>query len=255
MVTGNTTISLRTLERIVAHAVEEVPGTTKVSAKLAGLGGHSYPRLLVQLDQTAGVAAVDAAIATVWPSPITAVAEAARAAVAEAIAAYTGYITTRVNVTVAATVAGERVTAAQLEARPIAQAAHPRARSPRASQVTHPVARTSSLQLADVVVPTPHPLRTVSTPAGGAASAPLRPVRTPVPAQVVVPTAPPARRPRRAAEPPQRPLRTVRVIPANSSPRRVFAPMPQPLRHIEVRPVEVRPVVVRSQVLPGGKHD
>ncbi len=45
-----------------------------------------------------------------WPSPVTAVAEAARAAIEEAVRTYTGYATTRVNVTVAADVPGERVT-------------------------------------------------------------------------------------------------------------------------------------------------
>ena len=107
---GHTRISLRTMERIVTAAIASVPGTKAIEAKLAGIGGRGFPRVSVQMDSEREVAAVNATIGVVWPSPVTTVAEHTRAAISEAIAAHTGYSTTRVNVTVGGSVPGERVT-------------------------------------------------------------------------------------------------------------------------------------------------
>ena len=82
---GHTRISLRTMERIVTAAIASVPGTKAIEAKLAGIGGRGFPRVSVQMDSEREVAAVNATIGVVWPSPVTTVAEHTRAAISEAI--------------------------------------------------------------------------------------------------------------------------------------------------------------------------
>ena len=72
---GHTRISLRTMEHIVAAAIASVPGTKAIEAKLAGIGGRGFPRASVQMDPEREVAAVNATIGVVWPSPVTTVAE------------------------------------------------------------------------------------------------------------------------------------------------------------------------------------
>src|SRR5699024_11773909 len=64
------------------------------------IGGRGYPRSIVQADPDTQMTAVDSTIAVAWPSPVTQVAAQTRAAIVSALAQFTGYSTTRVNVTV-----------------------------------------------------------------------------------------------------------------------------------------------------------
>ncbi|MDK8710089.1 lysophospholipase [Corynebacterium accolens] len=157
---GHTRFSLRTMERIVTAAIASVPGTKDLDAKLAGIGGRGYPRVSVQMDPEREVAAVSATIAVVWPSPVTAVAESTRAAISEAIAAHTGYTTTRVNVTVGESVPDTRVTAEQVAQRPAASAFTPEVTP---STVTQPVTQ-DSVEVRGIETPEEAAVRTVDTP-------------------------------------------------------------------------------------------
>ncbi|MDK8475771.1 MULTISPECIES: lysophospholipase [unclassified Corynebacterium] len=157
---GHTRFSLRTMERIVTAAIASVPGTKDLDAKLAGIGGRGYPRVSVQMDPEREVAAVSATIAVVWPSPVTAVAESTRAAISEAIAAHTGYSTTRVNVTVGESIPGTRVTAEQLAQRPAASAFTPEVTP---STVTQPVTQ-DSVEVRSIETPEEAAVRNVDTP-------------------------------------------------------------------------------------------
>ncbi|WP_293772900.1 Asp23/Gls24 family envelope stress response protein [uncultured Corynebacterium sp.] len=193
-----TRFGLRAAEHIIGSALAEVPGVTPVDSKLAGLGGRGFPRLMIQMDPTTQTAAVDAAIAVTWPSPVTAVAEAAREAVESALQRFMGYEATRVNIVVGQAVPGTRVTAQDLADFVPRPAAVPQVRAPLAD--------------APIAAPAPAPLRPVSMPA----PAPLRPVSM------------------RAAAP----VRRVRVTELTPTPAAsVSVPAPQPLRAIEVVPM------------------
>ncbi|MDY3126926.1 MAG: Asp23/Gls24 family envelope stress response protein [Corynebacterium sp.] len=106
---AHTEITVRALERIALQAIRSVPGTVNVDAKLAGLGGRGFPRVIVQSATDKSVAAVDATIATSWPAPVAEIASSTRSAISAALAEFTGFTTTRVNVTVGEVVPGERV--------------------------------------------------------------------------------------------------------------------------------------------------
>ena len=181
-----TRFGLRAAEHIIGSALAEVPGVTPVDSKLAGLGGRGFPRLMIQMDPTTQTAAVDAAIAVTWPSPVTAVAEAAREAVESALQRFMGYEATRVNIVVGQAVPGTRVTAQDLADFVPRPAAVPQVRAPLAD--------------APIAAPAPAPLRPVSM----RAAAPVRRVRvtelTPTPAASVSVPAP-------------QPLRAIEVVP------------------------------------------
>ena len=50
---GKTQLSLRAMERVIAAAIASVPGTAAVDAKLAGLAGRAFPRIMAQMDPDA----------------------------------------------------------------------------------------------------------------------------------------------------------------------------------------------------------
>lgn len=75
-------ISDRAVSRIVAAAAASVPGTVELGRSLDRPAGRSYPRYDVLVDNAARTCSIEAFIAVVWPSPVTAVAEAVRATVA-----------------------------------------------------------------------------------------------------------------------------------------------------------------------------
>ena len=101
----------------------------------------------------------------VWPSPVTTVAEHTRAAISEAIAAHTGYSTTRVNVTVGGSVPGNRVTTAEVEQRQVAAAVAPHTKP---SPVWQPVTA-ESVNVRSIATPQEAPVRTIAAPAAGVA--------------------------------------------------------------------------------------
>lgn len=233
---GGTAFSMRAVERIVIAAIKSVPGTATTDSKLGGFSRRAYPRVAVQLDPETRVAAVDCAIAAVWPSPVTDVSLAVQDAVAEAIYAYLGYKTTRVNVAIGRTVPGERVSYDDIAARPVATATSPQVKS---SEVVHPqLKRTLSLQ--PVVTTNKHDVRHVDAPKPcqvRSVTAPQQPELTPVSASTSFTTRP-------VTTPEPMPLKKITAPPLN--PVRVSAPRPQPLRAIEVRPLELRDIYVKK---------
>lgn len=111
-------ITERAVSRIVAVAAASVPGTTELGRSLERLAGRTYPRYDVIVDDAAGTCSIEAFIAVVWPSPVTAVAEAVRTTIAHAVEDMTGLTVTRVNVVVGPVVKGRPVTAALVAAHP-----------------------------------------------------------------------------------------------------------------------------------------
>ena len=47
---GRTRFSLRAMEKVISSAIASVPGTAAVDAKLAGLAGRAFPRVMAQMD-------------------------------------------------------------------------------------------------------------------------------------------------------------------------------------------------------------
>ena len=117
-------ITERAVSRIVAAAAASVPGTTELLRSLERPATRTYPRYDVLIDHAARTCSIEAFIAVVWPSPVTAVAEAVRATVTEWVQDFTGLTVTRVNVVVGPVVRGRPVTAELLDAHPT----HPRLR-------------------------------------------------------------------------------------------------------------------------------
>ena len=248
---GHTRISLRTMERIVTAAIASVPGTKAIEAKLAGIGGRGFPRVSVQMDSEREVAAVNATIGVVWPSPVTTVAEHTRAAISEAIAAHTGYSTTRVNVTVGGSVPGNRVTSAEVEQRQVAAAVAPRITP---SPVWQPVTA-KSVNVRSIATPQEAPVRTIAAPATGVAvqsvdtprEAEVRNISTDLPdhqlREVTSPsdhTVRPIREPKPVRVHSVAAPRPARLIPSGqvrplARKVQVAVPRPQPLREIEIR--------------------
>lgn len=253
---GTTEISVRSLERIVAQAIKSVPGTVSIDAKLAGIGGRGYPRSIVQADPDTRMVAVESTIAVTWPSPVTQVAAQTRAAIISAIEQFTGYSTTRVNITVGHVEPGSRITNSAVAAPVTFHAAIP-AVSP--TKVNHPVTRSSSTsvtqydaqqwtnraKVASVSTPEPKDVRSVDAPKeveirpSGEVSNPLE--------EVFVPDSTPREHELKKIEvADEMPLREIHVESANPDPVRVQAPEPVQLRHIEVNELEVRKPEIRS---------
>ena len=281
---GHTRISLRTMEHIVTAAIASVPGTKAIEAKLAGIGGRGFPRVSVQMDPEREVVAVNATIGVVWPSPVTTVAEHTRAAIAEAIAAHTGYSTTRVNVTVGGSVPGTRVTAAQVEQRQGATTVAPHIKP---SPVWQPVTA-DSVDVRSIATPHETAVHHIATPSNDIAvrsiSAPreakvrsvsaklpdhqLREVFTPQPVRVRSVEAPrpakllpsgevrPLAKKTKVSTPRPLPLREIEIrhewtprrvqAPKAVSPREVNVPRQQPLKRIEITSANPRSLHVNA---------
>lgn len=129
-------ITDRALSRIVAAAAASVPGTTQLVRSLERPAGRTYPRYDVLVDDAARTCSIEAFIAVVWPSPVTAVAEAVRTTITTWVEDYTGLTVTRVNVVVGPVVRGRPVTTELVHDHPT----HPRLRpvTVRELQVSHP---------------------------------------------------------------------------------------------------------------------
>lgn len=125
-------ISDRAVSRIVAAAVASVPGTTELGRSLERLAGRTYPRYDVAVDDAAGTCSVEAFIAVVWPSPVTAVAVTVRRVIAVWVHDMTGLTVTHVNVVVGPVVPGLPVTDGAVAAHPARPTLRPvTVRSPR----------------------------------------------------------------------------------------------------------------------------
>ncbi len=246
---GTTEISVRTLERIVAQAIKSVPGTVAIDPKLAGIAGRGYPRSIVQADPDASMTAVDTTIAVAWPSPVTEVAAQTRAAIIAALAQFTGYTTTRVNVTVGHLEPSARVAASVANGPVDFHAAIPVV-SP--TRIVHPTTRSSSTnvrgfdpdqwvgkqQVHSVEAPRPTSVRSVEAPSAKE----IRPSGeiTKHVEEIAVPEYTSREIQLKDIEvAPETPLREIHVESANPEPSHISAPTPPQLRHIEVHPVEV----------------
>lgn len=260
---GRTRFSLRAMEKVISAAIASVPGTAAVDAKLAGLAGRAFPRVMAQMDPDTQMVAVDVDIAVYWPSPVTAVAKAVRTAIREAVRDFTGFRTTRVNVTVGGAVAGERTTALAVDTRAPLSPQIPAIVPERALT---PVEVSPHAKIREVAVPSPVSVRAVAVPeavkvrgVGKQADVEvrtegfgpgehrydeLRPVRTAEPQPLRTVTAPAPVEVRSVPAPREFVLRRVEA-PRPVQPRRVQLPHAAPLRTPHAEPLQLRPIEIR----------
>ncbi len=260
---GRTRFSLRAMEKVISAAIASVPGTAAVDAKLAGLAGRAFPRVMAQMDPDTQMVAVDVDIAVYWPSPVTAVAKAVRTAIREAVRDFTGFRTTRVNVTVGGAVAGERTTALAVDTRAPLSPQIPAIVPERALT---PVEVSPHAKVREVEVPSPVSVRTVAVPeavkvkgVGKQADVEvrtegfgpgehrydeLRPVRTAEPEPLRTVAAPAPVEVRSVPVPQGFALHRVEA-PRPVQPRRVQLPHAAPLRTPHAEPLQLRPIEIR----------
>lgn len=146
-------LSAKVIERIAEAAILAVPGSCTLDAKLAGLAGRALPRVVAHLDADARTATIEADIAVTYPSPVAAVADAARAAVITHVRALTGFTVRRVTIKVANAKAVSSASRVSAEA----VAAHGDDITPKEI-----VVRSSAKRVRSVHAPTPRPLRPIS---------------------------------------------------------------------------------------------
>lgn len=106
-------ISEKAVEHVAERAILTVPGVRQLDAQLAGLAGRKYPRVDVHLDRASAIAAVEAEIATTYPSPVAAITDAVRATIISHVRTLCGLDVSRVQIHVAnveADTTGHRVT-------------------------------------------------------------------------------------------------------------------------------------------------
>lgn len=260
---GRTRFSLRAMEKVISAAIASVPGTAAVDAKLAGLAGRAFPRVMAQMDPDTQMVAVDVDIAVYWPSPVTAVAKAVRTAIREAVRDFTGFRTTRVNVTVGGAVAGERTTALAVDTRAPLTPQIPAIVPERALT---PVEVSQHAKVREVAVPSPVSVRAVAVPeavkvrgVGKQADVEvrtegfgpgehrydeLRPVRTAPPQRLRAVATPAPVAVRSVPAPRGFALRRVEA-PRPVQPRRVQVPQAAPLRTPHAEPLQLRPIEIR----------
>ena len=260
---GRTRFSLRAMEKVISSAIASVPGTAAVDAKLAGLAGRAFPRVMAQMDPDTQMVAVDVDIAVYWPSPVTEVAKAVRTAIREAVRDFTGFRTTRVNVTVGGAVPGERTTALAVETRTPLSAQIPAIVPERALK---PVDVSQHAAVRQVSTPVPVPVRGVSVPeavrvrgVGKPADVKvrtegfgpgenrydkLRPIHTPEPQPLRAVTDPAPVQVRSVPAPREFALRHVEA-PRPVEPRGVELPPAAPLRVPHATPLQLRPITIR----------
>lgn len=268
-------ISEKAVERVAETAALTVPGVRSLDAKLAGLGGRSFPRVEVRLDRATATAAVEADIATTYPSPVAAITDAVRATIIAHIRALCGLDVSRVKVTVAnveADPAGGRVTWDDVASHTAGIVPTPVLVTP--SEVTSPVVaerkellpvevESSADHLRHVVVPAPPEVEHIRTPEPPAVES----VQTPEPFEPqvsgfvgpvppLVHPAAPAPRPVRVPLPPhERSLAPILVREPEARP--VRTPAPAALRPVSIppqprliAPVVERPVRVERPAAP-----
>lgn len=260
---GRTRFSLRAMEKVISAAIASVPGTAAVDAKLAGLAGRAFPRVMAQMDPDTQMVAVDVDIAVYWPSPVTAVAKAVRTAIREAVRDFTGFRTTRVNVTVGGAVAGERTTALAVDTRAPLSPQIPAIVPERALTL---VEVSPHAKVREVEVPSPVSVRAVAVPeavkvrgVGKQADVEvrtegfgpdehrydeLRPVRTAEPQPLRTDAAPAPVEVRSVPVPKGFALHRVEA-PRPVQPRQVQLPHAAPLRTPHAKPLQLRPIEIR----------
>ena len=102
---GATTIAQRTVERLAAHAISEVPDAGGAAKRVFGMSIAGE-----DLDNSAQVSAtilgqratLDVRISVVYPASVGATTEAVRGQLMSRVAEYTGIEVSRVNITVTA---------------------------------------------------------------------------------------------------------------------------------------------------------
>lgn len=268
-------ISEKAVERVAEAAALTVPGVRSLDAKLAGLAGRSFPHIEVRLDRASATAAIEADIATTYPSPVAAITDAVRATIIAHVRALCGLEVTRVKITVAnieADPTGGRVTWDDVASHTAGIMPAPVLVTP--SEVTSPVVaerkdllpvqvESSTEQLRHVVIPAPPAVEHVHTPEPPAVAS----VETPEPMQprtsgfvgsvppLVYPEAPPPRPVRVPLPPHERSLAPIMVREPEVRPTRT--PAPAALRPVSVAPwprltapVVERPVRVERPAVP-----
>lgn len=260
---GRTRFSLRAMEKVINAAIASVPGTAAVDAKLAGLAGRAFPRVMAQMDPDTQMVAVDVDIAVYWPSPVTDVAAAVRTAIREAVRDFTGFRTTRVNVTVGGAVAGERTTALAVETRAPLPAQIPAIVPER---VLKPITTANGAPVRHIAAPREATVRAVAAPEGprvrGVATPSevavrtegfgpseqryheLRPIRTAAPQPLRVIADPAPVEVRSVASPQEFALRRI-TTPRPVQPRHVDVPQAPALRSPHAEPLQLRPIEIR----------
>src|SRR5690606_31691581 len=64
---GATVIGERAVEKIVAAAIDSVPGTVSAGSAINRMAGRAYPRVDVQIDARGGSVTVETDVAVSWP--------------------------------------------------------------------------------------------------------------------------------------------------------------------------------------------
>lgn len=117
---GATTITERAVRRIVAAAVDSVPGIVPTSARgLDRMTKRSYPHYEVLMHPVQHSVSITITIAVSWPAPVIKIATAVQDAVCTWVERMTGLQVTTVNVDVGPVLVNpERLTQAHVDARP-----------------------------------------------------------------------------------------------------------------------------------------
>lgn len=232
---GSTAIDERVINKIVMDAVDNVPGTVR----LERLGRRNYPRIDSHVDSEFRTCSVEVFIASVFPAPVTTVAEACRRSVAGAIHAYTDYTCESVSVVVGSVVTDKgSVTIAEL------QHFNP-------DPVPTPVRTARTLKLRPVTTTSLYP--NVNVPVNTAPREELTPIRTQPRPQLTPVSVLPRPQVRKISAPQplsERGLTPVRV-PRRQKPLSVSAP--QPVTAISVSappPVKVQPITINRSISP-----
>lgn len=237
---GSNRLGLRTMEYIVSAAIARVPGTAKVSGTWKKIGGQNFPRMAIQMDPDTWTVAIDVAIATVWPSPVTDIAARVRSAIAEEVVAMSGFQPTRVNVIVGHTIPGERVTAENVAAHVTKQPWHPEAAPSRivspAIPEPRPLRPTTTTNTVHIVSPDTPTAPAVRSPEATPDFVPLRSPEIPPEQPLARVAAPAPVTPWSPSAPTPQPLRPL-TIESFARHRHVQAPDPEPLRAIEIIPL------------------
>ena len=143
---GSTVVEERAIARIIAQAIDSVPGTLHYASGLDRLTRRPLPRIETFMDSDGSAIAVEAMIAVVWPAPVAQVAAAVRRTITQWLTDFTGLPVVSVNVSV-----GAVVPASTLEA-------------PRAAAVTAQLEQPSPELALRPIVAEPLPVRDLPEP-------------------------------------------------------------------------------------------
>ncbi|WP_342318999.1 Asp23/Gls24 family envelope stress response protein [Corynebacterium mayonis] len=247
----------RAVSRIAEAAAMDVPGCLRIDAKLAGLASRGLPRVESRINRVASSVVVEVEIATAFPAPIANITEVVREAITKHIQAQTGLEVTRVDITVADTIASGSLSPAGRVTREEV-ASHP------TFFVTTPITVTASRVSAPVTAPRKELVPVEVSPLLKEVRSPtmaprvfLRPIETPPPVALKQVEAPKATAARSVKAPKPLKLRDITVSQTRATSRSVAAapvevrhvrrpspspvyipraPQPQPLRPVTINP-------------------